>query len=74
MISKRRLWIRISNFAHVAVPWPEGAFNVGTVNRFVGRGIGPYFLIPVFLHTFSSCSQTDFSASNFVELNRIRAF
>jgi hypothetical protein len=74
IISKRRLWIRISNFAHVAVPCPEGAFITGTRNLFVGRGIGPFFLIPWLLHTLSICWHTDFRAFNFVDDNRMRAF
>ena len=74
IISKRRLWIRISYLAQVAVPWPEGAFNTGTLSLFVGRGIGPKRLIPVLLQTDSSCSQTDFRASNLVDDKRMRAF
>jgi len=74
IISKRRLWIRISNFAQVAVPCPDGAFNIGTRNLFVGRGIGPFFLIPWLLQTDSICAHTDFSASNCVDDNRMRAF
>lgn len=74
MISKSLLWIRISNLAHVAVPWPEGAFNTGTRNLFVGRGIGPYFLMPVLSQTDSNCSHTDFKASRSVDDNRMRAF
>ena len=56
--------MRISNLAHVAVPWPEGAFNVGTLNLFVGKGIGPYFFIPVLLQTDSNCSHTDCKESS----------
>lgn len=74
IISNNLLWIRISNLAHVAVPWPEGAFKVGTRNLFVGRGIGPFFLIPWLAHTDSICSHTDLSASNWVDDNRMRAF
>jgi len=68
----------------MSVPWPDGAFKTGTLSRFVGNGnnlecpsgnlFGPYFFIPVFLQTFSSCSQTDFRASNLVDDKRIRAF
>jgi len=74
IISNNLLWIRISNLAQVAVPWPLGAFNTGTLKRFVGKGIGPCFFIPVVLQTFSICSHTDFNASRSVEDNRMRAF
>ncbi len=74
IISKSLLWIRISNLAQVAVPWPETAFLTTTFNLLVGRGMGPYFLMPVFLQTLSSCSHTDFKDSKSMDDKRIRAF
>lgn len=74
IISNRRLWIRISNFAQVAVPCPLGAFITGTRSLFVGSGIGPFFRMPWERHTCATCSHTDFNASSWVDDNRMRAF
>lgn len=66
--------MRISNLAQVEVPCPEGAFITGIRNLLVGRGIGPFFLMPCDLHTLSICPHTDPSASSCVDDNRMRAF
>jgi len=53
-----RLWTRISQCSHVAVPSPSGLFRVGTLSLFVGRGTGPDRLTPVLSAMLLTCSQT----------------
>ena len=53
-----RLWTRISQCSHVAVPSPSGLFRVGTLSLFVGRGTGPDRLTPVLSAMLFTCSQT----------------
>src|SRR5437763_14326607 len=68
------LWIRISQRAHVSLPWPSGDFRTGTMSRFVGSGIGPAIATPVRSLISLICWHTLSTFFGSVPVSEIRAF
>src|SRR6185437_887982 len=68
-----RLWILISHFSYVFVPWPHGDFLVTTFSVFTGNGVGPFTLTPVFSPMPLISVQTPSSLKRDVLVNLIRA-
>jgi hypothetical protein len=69
-----RLCTRISQCSHVSVPSPSGLFRHGTINLFVGSGIGPLIFTPVRSEIDLIWIQTLFTLFVSVPVNEIRAF
>src|SRR6056297_1538184 len=72
-MSMRRLWTRISQCSHVAVPSPSGDLRAGTSRVFVGSGIGPLRLTPVLFAISRTSSQMSSRSSGLVPARRTRA-